>query len=78
VPSFSGLNLSKFRSSIVPVIQIEETSEIDPDSLSLIKARLVNLERNVQYASAAGILLTTLAVVGILIFLFLRVCLVGG
>lgn len=53
---FSGLDLSHFRNSIVPVISIEEYAEIDDETMSIIKDNLIDMERAVRVAATSGVI----------------------
>lgn len=48
--------MNKFRSSIVPLISIEEYIEIDDETLSIIKENLIHMETAVKFAATSGVI----------------------
>lgn len=53
---FSGLDLSHFRNSIVPMISIEEYVEIDDETMGIIRENLINMETAVRIAATSGVI----------------------
>uniref|UniRef100_A0A915EK68 Uncharacterized protein n=1 Tax=Ditylenchus dipsaci TaxID=166011 RepID=A0A915EK68_9BILA len=67
-----GLDLSNFRNSIVPVLQIDEYSRIDAESLELIKDKLINAELAARVSCFGAMITSLLAVVVVAIYVVNR------
>ncbi|KAI6201799.1 Lysosome membrane protein 2 [Aphelenchoides besseyi] len=65
----TGLDLSRFRNSIVPVISIEEYAEIDRETMSIIKENLINMETAVRFAATSGVISSLIAGVMVVIYI---------
>lgn len=70
---FRGLDLSKFRNSIVPVLCIEEDVDIDDENFRLIKEKLIGTEAAVRFAGTSGVIFSLLAGVMVVIYIGHRV-----
>jgi len=67
-----GLDLSRFRNSIVPVLQIDEYSQIDSESLELIKDKLINTEWAVRFGAIGAIVTSLIAVAVVVLYVVQR------
>ncbi|CAK5076789.1 unnamed protein product [Meloidogyne enterolobii] len=79
ISMWKGANLSlselvNFRSSVVPVLEIDEYIHVDDDSLDLIKTKLLLVEKSAQVGSICFMAISLMVISAVLAFVFYRKC----
>lgn len=67
------MDLSKFYSSVIPTLCIEEDVEIDDENFRLIREKLIGTEAAVRFAGTCGVIFSLLAGVMVVIYIGHRV-----